>query len=298
MRQALYGADGFYRRERPHRHFRTSVHASPAFGAAVTRLLAEVDGRLGGPPVVEFVDMGAGDGRLAAQVLAGAPPELAGRLRVTAVEVAPRPEGLDERVRWAAAVPAGVTGLIFANEWLDNVPVDVAEWTPDGPRLVLVDPETGEERLAELDRKDRDWLERWWPDGERAEIGWTRDEAWAGLVDRLAAGMAVAVDYSHLRAARPPMGTLIGYRDGSWVPPVPDGSCDLTAHVALDACGGELTTQREALRRLGVSGGRPPLDLAKQDPAGYLRALSAATGAAELIDREGLGAFGWLTRIR
>ncbi|GAA1022703.1 hypothetical protein Aple_092190 [Acrocarpospora pleiomorpha] len=298
MRQALYGADGFYRRERPHRHFRTSVHASPAFGAAVTRLLGEVDERLGRPRVIDFVDMGAGDGLLASQVLAGAPADLASRLRVTAVDLSSRPDGLDERVRWADAVPDGVTGLIFANEWLDNVPVDVAEWTSEGPRLVLVDPASGEERLGDLDAKDREWLERWWPVGERAEIGWPRDEAWAGLIGRLAAGMAVAVDYSHVRSDRPPMGTLIGYRDGSWVPPVPDGSCDLTAHVALDACAGTLTTQREALLRLGVRGDRPPLDLARQDPAGYLRALSAASAAAELIDREGLGTFGWLTWIR
>ena len=31
---ALYGADGFFRRESPAAHFRTSVHASPLFAAA------------------------------------------------------------------------------------------------------------------------------------------------------------------------------------------------------------------------------------------------------------------------
>ncbi|GIH23733.1 hypothetical protein Aph01nite_20430 [Acrocarpospora phusangensis] len=298
MGRALYGPGGFYLRERPHRHFRTSVHASPVFGRAVARLLGEVDERLGRPPLIEFVDMGAGDGLLAAQVLAGAPADLAGRLRVTAVDLSSRPEGLDERIRWADAVPDGVTGLIFANEWLDNVPVDVAEWTEEGPRLVLVDPATGAERLTDLDERDREWLARWWPEGERAEIGWPREEAWSGLIGGLAAGMAVAVDYAHVRSDRPPLGTLAGYRDGSWVPPVPDGSCDLTAHVAMDSCAGTLTTQREALLRLGVRGERPPLDQAATDPAGYLRALAAASEAAELIDREGLGAFGWLSWIR
>ncbi len=45
---------------------------------------------------------------------------------------------------------------------------------------------------------------------------------------------------------------------------MPDGSRDLTAHVALDACaaapalpGTRLLTQRDALRALGVTGGRP-----------------------------------------
>ncbi|MGW4749708.1 SAM-dependent methyltransferase, partial [Streptomyces sp. NPDC004290] len=58
----------------------------------------------------------------------------------------------------------------------------------------------------------------------------------------------------------------------------------------------ELVTQREALGRLGVSGGRPPLALASTDPAGYVRALAAAGQAAELTARGGLGDFLWLTQ--
>ncbi|MYS05455.1 hypothetical protein GTW71_03105, partial [Streptomyces sp. SID6041] len=58
----------------------------------------------------------------------------------------------------------------------------------------------------------------------------------------------------------------------------------------------ELVTQREALGRLGVSGGRPPLSLASADPAAYVRALSAAGEAAELTARGGLGDFLWLTQ--
>ena len=49
------------------------------------------------------------------------------------------------------------------------------------------------------------------------------------------AGCALAVDYGHLRADRPPFGSLTGYRDGRQVPPVPDGGSDVTAHVAMDA---------------------------------------------------------------
>ncbi|GGO25957.1 hypothetical protein GCM10010116_52090 [Microbispora rosea subsp. aerata] len=310
MRRALYGAEGFYLRERPDRHFRTSVHASPVFAEAVARLLARVDAALGRPDPVDFVDMGSGNGLLAARVLAAAPPGLAERLRVTAVDLSPRPGGLDPRVAWEREVPYGVTGLVVANEWLDNVPLDVAEMTPDGPRLVLVDTSTGEERPGPAPRpEDLAWLERWWPlrsPGERAEIGRPRDEAWASVIGRLARGTAVAVDYAHLAGRRPPLGTVTGYRDGSVVPPVPDGSCDITAHVALDACAaaGEragarastLITQREALLDLGVTGARPPLTLASADPAGYVRALSRAGQEAELIDPAGLGGFGWLSQ--
>ncbi len=311
-RRALYGDGGFYLRERPVRHFRTSVHASPAFAEAVLRLLGEVDAALGRPPVLDLVDMGAGDGVLAVSVLELAPPELADRLRVTAVDLSSRPEDVDERVAWAPAVPDEVHGLIFANEWLDNVPVDVVERTPSGPRLLLVDPATGEERPGPApDERDLAWLERWWPlraVGDRAEIGRPRDEAWASLIVRLARGTAVAVDYAHPVDDRPGAGSLVGYRNGAAVPPVPDGSCDITAHVALDACAaaGEragardttLTTQREALRRLGVGGARPPLALAHADPRGYLRALGRASEEAELIDPAGLGRFGWLSQSR
>ncbi|MGW0119123.1 SAM-dependent methyltransferase [Streptomyces sp. NPDC003327] len=303
--RALYGPGGFYLRpEGPAGHFRTSVHASPLFAGAVARLLTEVARELDAEEVA-LVDVGAGRGELLTGVLAAVGPSLA--VRAYAVERAARPAGLDPRIVWTDRVPEGVRGLLFANEWLDNVPVDVAEADGEGvARYVEVAPD-GTERLgAVVSGADAEWLARWWPlaePGSRAEIGRPRDEAWAAAVACVAAGRAVAVDYAHVRDARPPFGTLTGFREGREVPPVPDGSRDLTSHVALDACGGraacagpvpELVTQREALRRLGVSGERPPLALASTDPAGYVRALASAGEAAELTARGGLGDFLWL----
>ncbi|MDG4861230.1 SAM-dependent methyltransferase [Streptomyces sp. T-3] len=308
---ALYGPGGFYLRpEGPAGHFRTSVHASRLYAAAVARLLVRVDEALGRPPELAFVDVGAGRGELSAGVLAALPAEVAARARAHAVELAARPEGLDDpRIEWTAEVPVGLTGLLFANEWLDNVPLDVVEADEDGTaRLVLV-REDGTESLGdEPGEADAAWLRRWWPftafpeggPGLRAEIGRPRDEAWAKAVGSLERGLAVAVDYAHARVARPPFGTLTGFREGKECRPVPDGSCDITAHVALDACaqaaGGtyRLITQREALNALGVSGGRPPLALASSDPAAYVRALAGAGEAAELTAKGGLGDFGWL----
>ena len=81
------------------------------------------------------------------------------------------------------------------------------------------------------------------------------------------------------------------------VPAVPDGSCDLTAHVAVDSLDqDERTTQRQALRSLGVSGAAPSAELARSDPAGYLRALAASSAAAALTDPGGLGGFAWVLR--
>ncbi|MEU7031545.1 SAM-dependent methyltransferase [Streptomyces sp. NPDC046275] len=307
MERALYGPGGFFLRpEGPAGHFRTSVHASPLFAGAVARLLARVADELGTDEPA-FVDVGAGRGELLTGVLAAAPAGL--RIRAYGVERAARPAGLDPRITWTDRVPAGARGLLFANEWLDNVPVDVAEADEDGTaRYVEVDA-AGTERLgAPVTGADADWLARWWPlrgPGERAEIGRSRDEAWAAAVGALGPGStAVAVDYAHLAPARPPFGTLTGFREGREVPPVPDGSRDLTAHVALDACAAavpdaaatRLLTQREALHELGVTGTRPPLALAGADPAGYVRALAAAGEAAELTAPGGFGGFRWLVQ--
>ncbi|MFH9069780.1 SAM-dependent methyltransferase [Streptomyces alboflavus] len=305
MEEALYGPEGFYRRpEGPAGHFRTSVHASPLFAGAVARLLCRVDAALGHPGELAFVDMGAGRGELTAGVIAALPADVAARTRAYAVERAARPEGLDPVIEWRAEPPADVTGLLFANEWLDNVPLDVAERAPDGAvRQVLVHADGTEELGAPVAGPDAAWLARWWPLGPeaglRAEIGRPRDEAWAAALATLTRGLAVAVDYAHTRADRPPFGTLTGFRAGREERPVPDGSRDITAHVALDACAlpdALLLTQRAALRALGVSGDRPPLALASSDPTGYVRALAGAGQAAELTAAGGLGDFGWLTQ--
>ncbi|MDX3749735.1 SAM-dependent methyltransferase [Streptomyces sp. AK08-02] len=305
--EALYGEHGFYRRpEGPAGHFRTSVHASPLFAGAVARLLCRVDEALGRPASLGFVDMGAGRGELVTGVLAALPPEVAARARGYAVELADRPADLDHRVEWLTEPPAGLTGLLFANEWLDNVPVEVAEVDPEGvARRVLVRRD-GTERLGEpVSGADVEWLARWWPlppePGLRAEIGLPRDTAWAAARAAVERGLAVAVDYAHTAGARPPFGTLTGFRAGRESAPVPDGSCDLTAHVALDACAGpgaRLLTQRESLHALGVAGGRPALSLASTDPAAYVRALAGAGEAAELTATGGLGDFGWLVEPR
>jgi SAM-dependent MidA family methyltransferase len=302
---ALYGPGGFYRRpEGPAGHFRTSVHASPLFAAAVARLLERVDEALGRPAALDFVDMAAGRGELVAGVLAALPAGVAARTRAYAVEIAARPPGLDPRVVWLAEPPRTVTGLLFANEWLDNVPVEVAEVDPAGTARVVLVADDGSERLGDaVSGAEADWLARWWPlpaeEGLRAEIGLPRDEAWASVVARVQRGLAVAVDYAHTADARPPFGTLTGFRAGRETAPVPDGTCDITAHVALDACalpGGRLLRQRDALHALGITGARPPLALASTDPAGYVRALASAGEAAELTATGGLGDFGWLVQ--
>jgi SAM-dependent MidA family methyltransferase len=225
-----------------------------------------------------------------------APAGLRERLALTAVEVAPRPSALPPSVRWVRDLPTDVVGLLIATEWLDNVPVDVVV----DERYVTVSAGGHEAVDGPVDDADRAWLDAWWPAGPRREVGRARDAAWAGAVASVSRGLAVAVDYGHVAGARPVDGSLTGFRAGRQVAPVPDGSRDLTAHVAMDAVAAapglpyRLISQREALRALGVDGARPPLAMASDDPAGYVRALSRASAAAELTDPAGLGGHWWL----
>jgi len=296
MEEALYGPGGFFVTGAPAAHFRTSVHASPLFASAILRLVSHVDEALGHPERLDVVDVGAGRGELLAALLHATPPSLAGRLALTGVERAARPSTLPAPVAWRPEPPAGIVGLLLATEWLDNVPLDIVE----DRRYVVVDRTGAESPGAPVAAPDLGWLSRWWPDSPRAEVGAPRDRAWAGAVAAVERGLALAVDYGHLRGERPMFGTLTGYRAGRQVPPVPDGTCDITAHVAMDSvaeAGGRpysLVSQREALRALGVDGARPPLALASTDPAGYVRALASASAAAELTDPAGLGGHWWL----
>ncbi len=325
---ALYGPSGFYRRpEGPAGHFRTASHAAGELLATAIARLAQLSG------CRSVLDVGAGRGELltglAAVTTHAHDPGPAGTgpqsLRLHGVDVVTRPAGLPEAIGWSqglAELPDGSLdgALLIGWELLDVIPCEVAEVDEDGvTRQVLVDPATGAESLGpRLSGPDARWCERWWPldgagAGARAEVGRSRDELWAGLVRRVAGtpggGVLLAVDYAHDRDGRPQPGTLAGYRGGRLVPPVPDGSCDITAHVALDAVadagraagatGTLLASQRDMLTALGVTGRpragpRPGPPAGPQSGAAILAALAARSQATELMDPNGLGGFGWL----
>lgn len=296
--RALYGPDGFYRHQAPADHFRTSVHGSTLLAEALVRLLRD-------RALNTLVDVGAGRGELLTAV-----HRLAPELTLLGVEVAARPAGLPSAVDWSPVLPSAVDGVLLAHEWLDNVPCHVVEVDAAGDvRVVHVDPATGAESLGH--RVDdpgvpptlHAWLDAWWPldarePGTRAEVGTARDRAWADAAGRVGRGLAIAVDYGHTRADRPPYGSLRSYRDGREVDVRPDGSRDVTASVAVDAVaaatGGTVVRQREALSLLGLATGRPPLSLARSSPREYAEALATTTRATDLTAEGGLGDFYWV----
>lgn len=282
---ALYGPVGFFRTSRPGDHFRTSAHIG-TFATAIAELARRTDAHT-------VVDLGSGGGELVIALR-----DLLPDVELIGVEVADRPATLPDDIDWRADLPERIDGLLIANEWLDNLPCHVVELDDTGTiREVLVDPATGEESLG--DPHDSPWLRDWWPlveAGERAEVGDVRDAAWADAVSRVD-GTAIAIDYGHRRGDRPPFGSLRSYAAGREVDVLPDGSRDVTADVAVDAVaaavGGRLVRQRDALTDLGVESTRPPIQLAHADPAAYVRALSRAGEAAELVSG-GLGDFWWI----
>ncbi|MEO7000050.1 MAG: SAM-dependent methyltransferase [Terracoccus sp.] len=323
--EALYGADGgFYRSAGgPAAHFSTATHGPTGAVLAQALLRLWMTEHPVAPAVV--VDIGAGRGELATHLLsalsapqartgeATPPEEVATRpgavaSRVVAVDVVERPDGLDDRIEWVrspggADLPdrlRGLTGaLVIAHEWLDVVPCAVAQVDDHGRlRRVLVDPASGSEALGgPLDPAELAWCRSHWATaspGDRVEVGTSRDAAWRGLLDRVGSGLVVAVDYGHTRDTRPREGTLTAYASGRQVSPVPDGSCDITAHVAVDSLGaGRVGLQRDVLRELGVSGRLPDHTVAAADPLAYLRALETCSAQAALIDPDGYGGFWW-----
>jgi len=181
-------------------------------------------------------------------------------------ELAPDLAGAGLDVRFD--VPPGFGGLVVAVDWLAHVPTHVVEVFVDGhPRLVHVATSGREALGARLSETSVPqsiglWLTEWWPVvdhgvGARAEVGTSRDAAWAGVVRRLApGGVALAFEPGHLADSRPPGGTLASPSEASSSgasssgasssgaapsgaapagPPIPDGSHDLSAAVALDS---------------------------------------------------------------
>ena len=273
--EALYGPSGFYRGGvGPVGHFTTSTHGplGAVFAEAIGRLADREDAR-------HVVDVGCGRGELLTHLHAARPD-----LALTGVDVVSRPHGIPDAVAWVrspggGSLPDGLRGLdgvlVVAHEWLDVVPCTIAQVVAPGRlAVVLVDPATGEEALGNApSREELAWVEQHWPIGDlavgsRVEIGLTRDTAWNDLVSRVRRGAVLAVDYGHRRVERPADGTLSAYRAGALVVPMPDGTCDLTAHVAVDSLEhDELGTQRDWLRELGVTAGLPAHELARTDAA-------------------------------
>jgi SAM-dependent MidA family methyltransferase len=138
MRHALYAPGlGYYaagaRKFGAAGDFHTAPEISPLFGQALANLFADVLATTGGG----ILELGAGSGRLAIDVLGRlavldtlpesyaileTSPDLRERQRAALATALP---SLAARVQWLDALPAEWTGVVFGNEVLDALPVEL-----------------------------------------------------------------------------------------------------------------------------------------------------------------------------
>jgi SAM-dependent MidA family methyltransferase len=276
MELALYHPELGYYARRPQRSgragdFYTSVDVGPLFGELLAVQFAEMwrllNPRAAAAPPDRFdlVEAGAGNGRLSRDILEAAAAEdplFSNAIRLHLVERSRTARAAQadtlgpHRDRLAASgadLPAGVEGVIFANELLDALPAHAVAMTGDGLREIFV-AASGDRLIERLGPPSTpalaEYLER---AGARLRPGWRAEVNLAALdwvtraASRLGRGFLVLIDYGHeareLFSAAHARGTLSTYaghrldavprehRAAPWL--AHPGERDITAHVDL-----------------------------------------------------------------
>ena len=279
---------GYYRNASPKfgpsGDFVTAPEISEHFGACLAQPVAQV---LEGAPGAAVVEVGAGSGRLAAQLLSAL---AARRLEPPYLILEPSAElrrrqaryleerGLAARVRWLEGLPEpGLRGAVVANEVIDALPASLLEvtegtlreahvgWRDGAFRLEWCAPSaTLEDAWAEI-RRD---LHAPLPPGYRCEVRLAAPAWVETMAARIEGGMLLLVDYGYPRRElyhpERRRGTLAcHYRHRVHHDPFfRPGLQDLTAHVdftalarAGEAAGLEVagfTTQADFLLATGL----------------------------------------------
>lgn len=283
--------------------FLTSPEVGPLFGAVVARALDAWWRELGEPWPFTVVEAGAGRGALAQAVLA-AEPACRPALRYVAVERssalrAQHPDGVEP----AASMPVEpFTGVVLANELLDNLPFGLLERQAEGWADVRVTGDLVEALVPAADAPEAQ-LAPAAPVGGRIP---TQRAARAWVEEALALvrpGRVVVIDYADATpsmAGRPWTEWVRTYRGhGRGRTPLADlGEQDVTCEIAVDQLPPPAYDQSQAdfLRAHGIEDLAAEARRAWEERAhiGDLQALlarSRAQEAAALTDPSGLGAF-------
>ena len=332
MEMALYDPDGGYfgsgpLRSRAEGDFLTSPETSREFGATLARFVEKEFRRLGRPAGFTLLEAGAGSGTLLSPLIAA----LDRAPRAVALEVSPAARQSLRQALPGVEVVADdrvldpFSGVIIANEVLDNLPAAVAVRTEegawaehrvwcDGPDLVLVEGPVRSDVLAWLEAHAADV-----PAGGVVECQ-VAASSWMGrMIDLLEAGAIVVIDYGDtsdgLLPRRSRGGTLRTYRAHhlSQHPLDEPGTMDITADVDFSALASaaaarglryRLCRQDDFLSELGLDSRRAELrqrELAEArggDPMERLRLRSRAKEIDTLLHPRGFGDFRVLVATR
>jgi len=268
MDLALYHPDlGYYtrvvRRTGKTGDFFTSVDVGPLFGDLIADQVAEMARLLVAAGPFDLVEVGAGDGRLAADVLGALRArhlDVYDRTRLHLVEASAAARaahaaalaGMADRLAVSSpSMPKDFTGVLLANELLDAMPVHQVVMRPDGLREIYVvsdgrrlttceAPPSTPALAACLLRQGVHLAPGW-----RAEIGLRAQEWMREASHRLRAGFMILFDYGHeaaeLYSATHAGGTLTtfsghrstGVEEGAGRAPWLErpGDLDITSHV-------------------------------------------------------------------
>lgn len=287
MEQALYDAEhGFYESGQAGRrggHFITSPEVGPLFGAVVGRMLDHRWNKLGKPDPFTVIDAGAGPGTLA-RTVAKAEPGCTPALRWVNVERSTAGRAAHTIGDSQADMPnRPITGVIVANELLDNLPLRLFDSGGNEIGDQRPNPET---RLTPRQDQACVWLSQ--------------------ALSILDQGTVVVFDYmstTEEMAARPWPEWLRTYRghergDDPWTAP---GTQDITGEVALDQLAAvceptRVTDQATWLRAHGIEelvaeGVATWQSGAAQGDLAAVAGRSRAIEAEALLDPTGLGGF-------
>ena len=258
-----YPQHGYYTRpeQAPRRDYFTSVDASPIFGRLLARQFQEMWIQLGRPAEFLLVELGSGQGALAAQILDCVRecfPEFHRALQYVAVERSAVRRAAAEKLlakhiaarhfATVADLPAVIPcGCIFSNEFFDALPVHRVVREGDALREIYVGLGTNglceqvgplsSPTLAEYLAEQEIALQ----EEQQAEINLEACARIAEIGARLIRGSVLTIDYGHeaqeLYDDRHMRGTLLAFEkhrasENYFRAP---GQQDLTAHVNFTA---------------------------------------------------------------
>lgn len=239
--------------------FYTSITVHAAFGRVVAREVAQMWRSMGGPTDFSLVECGAGNGRLACDImdfLAAREPELYNCLRLVLVEQEPSLESAQsemlaahrDRLSWLSPdeFSSGrftFSGCLYSNELIDALPVHRVVMTAGGVREIYVTLKNGEfaeETGAPSTPEIEKYLERvavTLHPGQLAEVNLNAPKWLASAATALQRGFILTIDYGHpaqeLYSPNRKLGTLLCYyrHQTEENPYLRPGQQDITSHV-------------------------------------------------------------------